>query len=464
MKRTPVGNLSEQEKAAAQEKQLFAETLKKLKAGAIVAFTTSIKGLEQLRVGKPVTQAIKKFCGKTNASVKDLFTRVNKLVTLDWEIDLRDGVGPNSALLVQRLDNFDPMPCGPLELVGGQQQYEPFSDRILFHNLEITEVTHDAPFELCFSSNVHDYVRETINTIGNSKAYIEKKEKHEPFATLKEFPTRESMLQLDPKLTRYRPPTNDRKLLNVDRKDDGESGRRMLANFQPEMASICAIIDSENIWNGTVSFQMQHPISSRMMDFVAMHYTHVLAIFGVQNWRAWNLTIGPLPGTHTTVTSNLVIFIFEKPFAEKLAAELVADFPQRPPLFPTNSMSFGICRTIEDSDSWVIPQWCTEEIKTAEDLANIYHVSITILLEYSLLPRSIGRRALLMQAAGHAQMGIGYDNVKEHARELKDQARAEIAQSKVSVDVSNLNVDEEEEEEEKKEEANTAGPVDAMET
>ena len=463
MKRTPVGDLSEQDKATEKEKLLFAEALTKLKAGAIMAFNVSIKGLEQLRISKKETREIEKWCGKPNASVKGLFTRINKLITLKWEIDLRDGVGPDTALLVQRLINFDVMPRS-LELVSGQQQYEPRSDRILFHNFEITEVTHDAPFELCFSSNVHDYVCETISSIGDPKIYIEKKEKHESFATLKEFPTRDGMIVFAPRLTNFRPPENERRLLNIDRTDEENSHRRLLANFQPEMASICAIIDEENIWNGTVSFQMQHPISKGMTDFVAMHFTHVLSIFAVQNWKQWNLAMGPLPETHCTVDSNLVIHIYPKEFCERLAKELVADFPQRPPLFPSDSLSFGICRTIEDDMSWVNPFWCEKEIKTEEDLKNIYHVAGTILLDYSLLPRSIGRRALLMAAAGHAQLGIAYNNVKEHERELKDQAHAEVAKGKVEVDLSKIDVDDEVDMEPKGEEPNTTETVDAMET
>jgi hypothetical protein len=466
MKRTPVGaTQTEQEKAVERDKILFAETLNRLKAGAIIAFNTSIKGLDQLRVGKEKKREIEKFCGKANASVKGLFTRINKLITLEWEVDLRDGVGPDTALLVQQLLNFDVMPCGPLELVSGQQQYRPRDDKILFHNFEVTEVTHDAPFELCFASNIHDYVVDTISAIGDPKVYVEKKEKHEPFATLKEFPSRDSMMILGPRLTKYRPPENERRLLNIDRTDEENTHRRLLANFQPEMAAICAIMDKENIWNGTVVFQMQHPISKGMTDFVAMHFTHVMAIFAVQNWKQWNLAMGPLPETHCTVTSNLVIHIYPKDFCDKLAAELVADFPQRPPLFPSNSMSFGICRTIEDDSSWVIPFWCEKDIATAEDLRHKYHVAITILLDYSLLPQSIGRRALLMAAAGHAQLGIAYDNTKEHERELKDQAQAELAQKKVAVDLSKIDVNDEGEEEEKMEgETNTEAPPDAMET
>jgi hypothetical protein len=462
MKRAPIGDPSEQEKEAEREKQLFAETLKKLKAGAIVGFNASKKELESLKVSKLVQKEIIKYCGKNIAPIKTLFTRVNKLVTLTWQIDLSDGLGPNSPVLQQKLQGFDPLPHGPLELISGQLQWEPHTDRLLFHNAEVTEITHDAPFEMCLTFNFHEYVLDTISTIGNTKMFNEKRLKHEPFAVLKDYAGQQGFLKMEPHSDHVRPPENVRKVLNVDRNNE-ES--RQLANFQPEMASICAVIDETNIWNGTVSFQMPHPISQKTTDFVAIHYTHIVAIVAVQNWRQWNLTVGPLTGSATTTLDKRVFFIFEKEFCKRVAAELVAEFPQRPPLFPKDSMCFGICRTIEDSTTWVTPEYCSEEITCAQDLAKVFTVSVDVMLDYSLLPRSIGHRALTMVSGGNALRGmLGYDNVKEHERELKEQARAEIAQGKVAVDLSQIEVDDEEGEGNEEPSSAPTQVADAMET
>jgi hypothetical protein len=191
-------------------------------------------------------------------------------------------------------------------------------------------------------------------------------------------------------------------------------------------------------------------------------------VYVVQNWEQWNLTIGPLTGSATTNLTNRIFYILPKALCEKVSLELVADWPKRPPLFPSDSLCFGICRSIEDNTLWAEPQFCTKEIKTAQDLANVYTVSINVLLDYSLLPRSIGHRALTLISGGNALRGmLGYDNTQEHNRELKRQARQEVAQSKVTTDLSQIDVDEEavgDEPEEKEEKLNITDLVDVMET
>lgn len=398
----------------------FQDALEKLKKGVRFGYTCNQKNLQGLRLSKEVEMALlNRTC---YLPTPEPLTTVTKILPVTIEMDLSPSGGRLPPIITVNNPDWDPSPSSKHELDDGPPSGFR-TDLILYQKMRLLRIFNDAPFDVIFYSNLHNFYANMGNAINAviSGEYI------------KHWPKLERNLnEPDGSPCQGGIPIPFSANLPKEGQELHErvgSITEFLESAQTEMSAACFYCgDEETLRAGIINFEMPHPITRELTWFSAMTCSHLLAAHVINNWQEWNLQIAPLvAGSKETYT-----LILEEAFANEVIEWMMANMPQKSFAVPASNLVFGVSRAQLDLDTdghsaygpdqWHSSYMCKQE---NPDLSRKYSAGAEIMLTYGLLPQEVSKdRAAAVFTA--AQGLDTTDNTKEMQKKLQRDAKAEV--------------------------------------
>jgi len=369
----------------------------------------------------------------TPRPLNSLFTRVRKVLNVEFRIDLSNPAQlPPPVVQLNLGASFDPRPASQWELAGGSLTTPVHTDFLLLHNINLLSYHNELPFEVALSSNLTQYAGKMAETIGNDELFMERALEHLSLAEAEDIvDPNYSFLSTQPGPVEVSLSGKDQFVLKAQ-------------NFlKPDMAAACAGLSTATLDNGVYRFDSANPLQEKK-HWVCMHSTHVLGVYVCLNWRVCNLIIRPLSEAVTVNNADRQYYLMDADTYQALSERILREMSPKAPRFPTDRLAFALTRSGLGL-GWLSTRRCFPPTLTELDLQRCYQFSARVEIDYSLQPLSIANRSVVVP--GYADLTIGFDNAKDHARFIEAKAESEALLKKQSFNLNEL-VDAAEDEEE----------------
>lgn len=276
-----------------------------------------------------------------------------------------------------------------------------YETKVVLHGYRVVSGYSSLPeMNTTLQWNVDDMVKATIETLNNTRDFLDKTIKREAYAELAE-----------------RPNPGERAMAFVQSNLPTELHRDVLLPhprtiYSHRISKCMASLSERTVRNGTVSLELVDPARpySEPVPCVAMHATHMMAAFLMANDSEFELHFARLPSAKLESVADRCLMVMPRQLFERYVPQLLDRFANKAPTFDPNRMCFGVSCLHR-------PELFDQRVFAPDEATEFDFESRWLIeMEYSLVPRQILGHAPLFEEH-YSQQGV--DNTERLQRYLK---------------------------------------------
>lgn len=276
-----------------------------------------------------------------------------------------------------------------------------YEKRVVIHGYRVVRGYSTLPeMNTTLQWNVDDMVRATIDTMNNTRSFLDKSIKCEAYAELADLPN-----------------PGERVMAFVKSDLPTELHHDVLLPhprtiFSHRIAKCIASLSESTVRNGTVPLELVDPAQpySEPVPCIAMHATHLMATYLLANDSEFELHFARLPSAKLESAADRCLMVMPRQLFERYVPQLLDRFANKAPTFDPNRMCFGVSCLHR-------PELFDQRVFAPDEEQEFDFESRWIVeLEFSLVPRQILGHAPLFDETYSQQ---GADNTERIQRYLK---------------------------------------------
>lgn len=339
----------------------------------------------------------------------------------DIEFDIASD-NPKSRYLY--MSEFDAYPS-PADHVTGTVDRSPdfYQPEVIVNGYRVLRGWSNSPppHQASLSFNVHSMVAAEINALRDQESFLRTNVELRPYAELQEIPSDNVMafLERDKECEGFKPSLIP---------------KVGTPHYHPT-AKVMAVANPENVDNGVWFTQLPSPVNGELVPVAVMHVEHLVSEFLVINamddpvWiRALNRTGSKKNRKREILPGERCYMVMPEPLYRRYAQLVCERFVNRAPLIDPRKMVFklNVLHRPHEFDK----VFFSPEIQPVQH----FQARWTLELEYTLVPRRVGNRAILcpdMFPGVRAMNGQMVEAMlrKRDAREKREASRVKLEES-----------------------------------
>lgn len=281
-----------------------------------------------------------------------------------------------------------------------------YEDRVVLHGYRVVRGYSDLPaMNTTLQWNLDDMVKGTIETLNNTRDFLDKSIRRQPYAELADRPDTNRVLSFVK--------TGKEEILNQDKLVPHPR-----TIFSHRISKCIAALSQSTVRNGVAYVMLSDPakLGSEPVNCAVMHATHIMVLFMLANDTEFKLHFTHVPDALKNESDRCLVVLPEEVF-ERFVPQLLERFENKAPTFDPNRMCFSVSCLHR-------PDQFEQRVFAPEEPEEFHFESRWLLeMEYSLVPRQILGHAPLF-AEEYNRLGV--QNTEQLTRYLKASETARL--------------------------------------